>query len=150
MPTRHNFDKFFQRVSKRIDLQQDKALDVYKSSSLRILKRLQRTSPVITGRYRSGHVLSIHHPSDFKPPYPEIVDFDAIAESNVTNAKKELDSVRPEKIITVFVGNNVPYAKLVEYGGVNNRIPHLVYEKTRKNISTIVREECKKLKKKVG
>jgi len=145
MPVKSNITSFIKRVKDRNKEYSKRALETYKGSSMKLIETLQADSPVNTGRYKSGHTLSIHHPSAFVPSEDE--NFDALAEQQLTNAKAALDEVRSEKIIKVFIVNNLPYAESVENGTANSP-PRLIYGKAKTKFSDIVEESANNLKDK--
>jgi len=138
MPATSNIQSFLKRVKDRNKEYNNKALNVYKGSCKKMLETLQSDSPVISGRYKAGHTLSVHHPSDYIPP--KNGDFVSITQEQLTNADTALNEIRSEKILKVFISNNLDYAEKVENGGANST-PHLVYGKTKTKFSDIIVEE---------
>ena len=138
MPLTSNLQSFIKNIKGRNKKYNENALNVYKGSAKKMLETLQEDSPVVSGRYKAGHTLAVHHPSGYVPPKDG--DFSSIPEEQLANADVALTELRPEKIIKVFINNNLPYAEKVENGGVNSQ-PHLVYGKTKTKFSDIIVEE---------
>lgn len=121
---KHNFQKFLKNLDKKINKKIEDAKDLFKNTSVNFLENVQNESPVLSGRYKAGHILTKNSPSN-EIPF-EGGDFSSMAANNLNDAK----NIRVSKNEKVFVTNNVPYAKVIEYGSTN-RPAELVFEKSK-------------------
>lgn len=135
-----NTQDFMSKIDKKINDTKNKSLEIYKNTSIQLLGKLQELSPIVSGRYKSGHTLSLNNPSSFIPP--EDSDFSSLTEQQILNAEYLLELIKLEKLINIFINNNLPYADLVENGGIN-REPHLVYGRAKEYFSQIIKKEFK-------
>ena len=102
------------------DIMED-AHKLQRGMAITVLNNLQLLSPVLSGRYRSNHIVSFGSP-DYR--YTDNVGGMGIAFSTI-------DGLNADSLPTIYISNSLPYAMFLELGGSSqspNGIYSLAYE----------------------
>jgi hypothetical protein len=152
-----NFDKFMTSLTKDFEKWDNNKKRLVKKVPLACLQHLQKESPVLTGRYRAAHTLSIDNSDDWTPddlgPNEKKAIMDRnkklspesrTAHSSYSNkaaerfdsASRKLTGLEIKKKMTIYLQNNLEYALHVEardsiYGIVEERFDRYVRENLR-------------------
>lgn len=131
----HNFNQFYNSYKRNLKKWDNRKIKVMKGIALQCLADLQYESPVLTGRYRAAHTLSIDEQIDWLPselgsgertaiiaqnePLPMSSrmpheDYLQIAEDRQDDALTKLSGLKPQRRITILIQNNVEYNLHVE------------------------------------
>ena len=142
------FELFFKMDIKKFH---DKKLEIVKSVAISGLSSIQIESPVDTGRFRSGHDLTIDEPSQRNPSKGlGKGEYEAIAAQAIEDADMELSRLPKgflEKIV-IFITNNVEYGQFIEDGSYSKdpNAPQKIYERMSEKIKAKIDEEIAKFK----
>ena len=144
-------------LTKDFEKWDNKKKKLVKKVPLACLKHLQKESPVLTGRYRAAHTLSIDSPDDWIPNDLGLNEKKAIIDRNkklspesrtahssysnkaaerFDSASRKLTGLEINKKITIYLQNNLEYALHVEardsiYGIIEERFDRYVRENLR-------------------
>lgn len=87
--------------------------------AITVLNNLQLLSPVDEGRYRANHIVSFGSPDT---RYTENKDGMSVAFDAIT-------SMASDKLPTVYIQNNLPYASVIEFGKYPDPVKNGTYIK---------------------
>lgn len=116
-----NYSQFKHALDGELSAKRQRERDIIIGVSIQALSDLQVMSPVDSGRFRAGHVLTMDQESSFVPP-PKAIggganpDYAGIARKNLENAQGMLGGIVAKDRFVVYITNNVEYGQFIENG----------------------------------
>lgn len=146
-----NWSEFESSLKKDVERFHSKKIKLVKTIAINGLSGLQISSPVDTGRFRSGHDLTVNEPSAFNPQksLPNEV-YTQMAKEALMEAGHKLDQLPKGFLnkIVIFITNNVEYGQFIEDGSYSKdpNAPQKLYAKMAETFKVKIDEEIAKFK----
>jgi len=146
-----NWSEFESSLKKDVERFHSKKIELVKTIAINGLSGLQIGSPVDTGRFRSGHDLTVNEPSTYNPDkgLPNEV-YTQIAEEALKEAGYKLGNLPKGFLnkLVVFITNNVEYGQFIEDGSYSKdpNAPQKLYAKMAEALKTKIDEEVAKFR----
>lgn len=146
-----NWSEFESSLKKKVQEFHKKKIELIKTLSINALTGLQIGSPIDTGRFRSGHDLTINEPSTYNPAkgLPQSV-YTEMAKEALMEAGYKLDALPKDFLdkLLIFITNNVEYGPFIEDGTYSNdpNAPKKLYAKMVEILRAKIDEEITKFK----
>lgn len=146
-----NWSEFRTSLKRNIEEFHAEKLELVKTISLNGLGGLQIESPVDTGRFRSGHDLTVNEPSAYNPDkgLPNDV-YTQMAEEALKEAGYKLEQLPKGFLnkIVIYITNNVEYGQFIEDGSYSKdpNAPRKLYAKMAERLRAKIDEEIAKFK----
>lgn len=146
-----NWNEFESSLKKEVEKFHSKKIELIKTLSINALSGLQIESPVDTGRFRSGHDLTINEPSTYNPDkgFPNEV-YTQMAGEALKEAGFKLDQLTKGFLnkVVILITNNVEYGQFIEDGSYTKdpNAPRKLYAKMVETLKAKIDEEIAKFK----
>lgn len=146
-----NWSEFESSLKKEVQEFHKKKIKLIKTLSINALTGLQIGSPVDTGRFRSGHDLTVNEPSMYNPQKGlSNGNYTQLAREALIEAGYKLDTLSKDFLdkLVIFITNNVEYGPFIEDGSYSNdpNAPQKLYAKMVETLKVKIDEEIAKFK----
>ncbi len=135
-----NYGQFKHALDGTLSARKQREKDIVMGVSIQALSDLQVMSPVDTGRFRAGHILTVDQPSGNVPPQKSegqkggaSSEYTSMARENLSQAESELDRAMAGDRFVVYITNNVEYGIFIENGSYSKdpNAPRALYATVR-------------------